>query len=225
MTGKRSSAFNRMSNRMFAGIAARALAKRIDFTQHDTALLLVDCQQDFLCRPNPLEGIVESSARELSLSKLEQLVDLARRSPMPIFYSRSTNCGNAVRFPTPSQQAISSAGLLARGTSGMEIAERLSPAEGDTVLKPRTAISAFVGTGLMQSLQSRNISRLIVAGLRTDVEVDSTARDAAEHGFQTIVVSDACVGTTLANHEATLEMTLPRLVHAVLDVAAISSTA
>ncbi|SFB69785.1 nicotinamidase/pyrazinamidase [Bosea sp. CRIB-10] len=47
-------------------------------------------------------------------------------------------------------------------------------------------------TGLAGYLKERGIARVVVAGLATDFCVNWTAQDAARHGFETIVIEEAC---------------------------------
>lgn len=47
-------------------------------------------------------------------------------------------------------------------------------------------------TGLGGYLRERGIARVVVAGLATDFCVNWTAQDAARHGFETVVIEEAC---------------------------------
>lgn len=47
-------------------------------------------------------------------------------------------------------------------------------------------------TGLSGYLRERGIARIVVVGLATDFCVNWTAQDAARHGFETLVVEEAC---------------------------------
>ncbi len=47
-------------------------------------------------------------------------------------------------------------------------------------------------TGLGGYLRERGIARVVVVGLATDFCVNWTAQDAAAHGFETVVVEEAC---------------------------------
>ncbi|MGE7468051.1 bifunctional nicotinamidase/pyrazinamidase [Bosea sp. NPDC003192] len=47
-------------------------------------------------------------------------------------------------------------------------------------------------TGLGGYLKERGIARVLVVGLATDFCVNWTAQDAARHGFETVVIEEAC---------------------------------
>lgn len=202
MTG---SIFNGLTNRVIRGFAAAALRKQLTYDSSDTALLVVGAQRDLLDDAT-------------AVSALDRLISTARAASVTVIYavaSPSTRA-NGIRFPTPSQQALLAKGLLDTSSAGAEFHPELAPRQGDIVLEPRAGISAFASTDLDVRLSGLGIARIVVAGSRTDIEVDSTARDAVERGFQTTVVSDCCAATTRENHHATLSITLPRIVHGVL---------
>lgn len=65
----------------------------------------------------------------------------------------------------------------------------------------RTEVDSYSGfveadrttpTGLAGYLRERGVARVAVVGLATDFCVNWTAQDAARHGFETLVVEDAC---------------------------------
>ncbi|CAF0951681.1 unnamed protein product [Didymodactylos carnosus] len=63
-------------------------------------------------------------------------------------------------------------------------------------------------TELNLQLQKYNVTRIFVAGLATDVCVYSTALHAAEYGYETFIIEDACRGVD----EAAIETRLDELV-------------
>jgi len=73
---------------------------------------------------------------------------------------------------------------------GNEIKEIVRPRPGEPVIQKREN-SAFIGTDLEERLRAANQSTLVLTGLTTDHCVSTTARMAANLGFDTVVVSDA----------------------------------
>lgn len=80
---------------------------------------------------------------------------------------------------------------------------------GDLVVVKRT-IGAFYGTGLDGQLRNLGVDTLVIAGLVTTMGVESTARAAADHGYQLEFVADAMSGLTADEHEFTVERIFPR---------------
>jgi nicotinamidase-related amidase len=65
---------------------------------------------------------------------------------------------------------------------------------------------AFYATGLQAMLDERNISHLLLAGVTTEVCVQTTMREANDRGYECLLVEDAAASYFPAFHEATLAM-------------------
>ena len=50
---------------------------------------------------------------------------------------------------------------------------------------------SFLDTILDEELKKRKITRLIIAGLATDICIDTTVRSAFSHGYKVILIQDA----------------------------------
>jgi nicotinamidase-related amidase len=87
---------------------------------------------------------------------------------------------------------------------------------GDVQLPATNALSAFRGTDLHEALGARGIDRLLVAGFPTHLDIDSTARHAVELGYHVTIVAGACAAQNPAAHAAEINVTMPRIVHAVM---------
>lgn len=76
-----------------------------------------------------------------------------------------------------------------RGTPGWEIHPHIAPAE-NAIVVDKSGPDAFEGTNLAQELEARNIRGLVVAGVQTELCVDTTCRKAAQLGYEVILVQD-----------------------------------
>ncbi len=90
------------------------------------------------------------------------------------------------------------------GNPDFEIIEELKPAAGETVVRKRTN-GAFNGSGLDDLLRYNGISSLIITGVVTSACVALTALDAADRGYDCVLVSDALADHDEAMHQATLK--------------------
>jgi len=79
---------------------------------------------------------------------------------------------------------------LRPGLPGNEIKDEVKPYPGEPVLH-KSENSAFIGTDLEERLRAGHQNSVVLVGLTTDHCVSSTARMAANLGFDTVVVSDA----------------------------------
>jgi len=70
---------------------------------------------------------------------------------------------------------------------------------------------AFYGTELDLQLRRRGIHTIVLAGISTNVGVESTARDAFERGYDQVFVTDAMASPAEEAHANTLKYTFPRM--------------
>ncbi len=135
----------------------------------DTALLIIDMQVGNFSEPDPVyEG------NEL-LAKVKNLIAKARSAQTPIIYIQNDGGeGDPDEYGTP----------------GWEIYPALQPAERDVVIQKQTP-DAFHETSLHHELSSRQIKRLVIAGLQTEYCIDTTCRRAFTLGYEVTLVRDA----------------------------------
>lgn len=89
------------------------------------------------------------------------------------------------------------------GSREHEIVAELSPLPGEAVLT-KTTIGAFASTGIDSLLRSWGRDQLYCTGVSTNMCVETTAREAADRGYQVTLVEDACGSTQPALHEGTM---------------------
>jgi biuret amidohydrolase len=93
--------------------------------------------------------------------------------------------------------------LWHRGTFEHEVVEALAPAAGELVIDKNTS-SALNSTGIEGLLRNMGVETLVLAGMATDMCVETTARDAADRGLNVIVVEDATATFFEHHHRAAL---------------------
>jgi len=70
---------------------------------------------------------------------------------------------------------------------------------------------AFHGTGLAETLRDRGVTQVVIAGIATSAGVESTARQAHEHGFHVTLAKDAMTDREPATHAHSIEKIFPRI--------------
>ena len=70
---------------------------------------------------------------------------------------------------------------------------------------------AFYGTELDLQLRRRGIQTIVLGGIATNIGVESTARQAWEHGYAIVFAEDATSGMSAAMHQFAFEHIFPRL--------------
>lgn len=173
----------------------------------NAALLIVDVQNDF-CHE---QGAVGKRGRDVStthqmVDRLEQLVAEARRVGLKIIHIRLANNKDTASHPwveahekIPGRKAYPT---CIEGTWGAEF-YRIVPQPGELVVT-KHRYSAFHGTNLDVILKTSGIKSLIMAGLSTNVCVDSTARDGFMRDYYIVFLSDCTEGTSVEEHQSTL---------------------
>lgn len=134
-----------------------------------TALLVINMQAGSFHPPVPV------SEGEDLLLVVADLISQARRAGAPVIYVQ--NDGAEGNFGQPD-------------TPGWEIHPAVAPAADEPIIRKRTP-DAFHSTALEEELNEMDIRRLVVCGLATEIDIDTTVRRAYLLGYQVTLVSDA----------------------------------
>ncbi len=161
------------------------------------ALLIVDVQHDFVDE----DGAVPCQDAPRVVSRIKELSVEARRSGIPIIYTREVHRPQKVDFgrELDGNEALH----CVEGTRGAEIVEELAPKESDYVINKRR-YSAFFGTDLAILLKGLAVDTLVITGVATDVCVYLTAMDAHQFDFTVRIPKDCVAGSSREAHEAAL---------------------
>jgi nicotinamidase-related amidase len=179
----------------------------IELDKEKTAVLVCHLQRDVIENENTLGAVFgpEAAAREV-VEQAGRLLDAARPVGAPCVLirvawrpDRSNLLANI-----PLLQMAAGMNALIDGEPGAELVAGLACEAGDIVLTHHR-INPFFGTDLHTILQARGIDTVVVAGVATNVIVQSTAFGAADLGYRILVVEDACSAASPATHTATLE--------------------
>jgi len=145
----------------------------------NTALLLIDIQNDYFPGGNmEVSGSVEASFRA------RDVLDFFRKKEMPVIHVRHLSVRPGATFFLP-------------GTPGVEIHENLTPLSTETVIE-KNYPNCFRDTPLRAVLEKEGITRLVVAGMMTQMCVDATVRAAFDYAFACTLVHDACAARHLS---------------------------
>jgi nicotinamidase-related amidase len=90
--------------------------------------------------------------------------------------------------------------IVPPGSVWGEFFDEVKPSDNEIVLT-KTCSGAFVGTDLDRILRNLGTETLIIIGFYTDQCVETAARDAADIGYNTILVEDACNTLTQELHD------------------------
>ena len=174
-----------------------------------TAVLAVHWQVDAV-KPEGILGPVfgEMVAQTGVIDRTVTVLAAARKAEMPVIYV------NVCYWPGHTDlirnnalyNAVAEKGGFVRGTKGSMIIPEMKPLPGDYIVE-HSRTSSFYGTDLVNLLKSMDIETVVVTGIATNVAVDHTVRDAAQLGYNVILLEDCCCSSSPAHHDAAL-MTL-----------------
>ncbi|WP_329129344.1 isochorismatase family protein [Streptomyces sp. NBC_01476] len=91
---------------------------------------------------------------------------------------------------------------------GSDLVPEVAAVAGLVVVKH--TVGAFQDTGLHEWLHERGVRTLVLAGVATNLGVESTARAAADLGYHLVFATDAMSGLTAAEHESSVTLDFPR---------------
>jgi nicotinamidase-related amidase len=181
-----------------------------------TALVIIDMQRDFL-EPG---GFGETLGNEVSrlqaaVKPLQAVLAAAREAGMLVIHTREGHRPDLSDAPpakvergAPSKR-IGDEGpmgrILIRGEPGHDIVPELYPIDGEPVID-KPGKGAFYQTDLESMLKNRAIENLLVAGVTTEVCVNTTVREANDRGYRCIVLGDCCASYFPEFHEMGLKM-------------------
>jgi biuret amidohydrolase len=171
-----------------------------------TAIVAVDFQHDVVGADGAFAPMFHAEvARRDVIGVAIRLLDNARSAGVKIVYSRATFQPGYPDLVAniPLFSSVAENGWLIDGTTGATIVDEVAPHDDDAVLTHHR-VNCFQGTPLDVVLRGASIDTVVIAGVATNLAVESTARASADLGYRTLVVSDACSTTSEAAHEASL---------------------
>jgi nicotinamidase-related amidase len=150
------------------------------------ALLLVDIQRDYF--PG---GALPLVGPEAAAAAAARVLARFRADGEPVVHLQHVWDAPDATFFRP-------------GTEGVELHPLVAPHEGELVV-PKAHPNGFRGTALRDELRSLHVDELVVAGMQTSMCIDATVRAAADLGFTTTVVHDACAAPDLSFGAQTID--------------------
>ncbi|MFF0434155.1 isochorismatase family protein [Streptomyces sp. NPDC004327] len=150
-----------------------------------TALVLVDLMERIVAlplAPRPGTDVLATAGR---------LADTFRAAGAPVVHIRVERPGIDKQPP------------------GSELVASLVH-DGDDIVVKRT-IGGFQGTGLHELLREHGATTVVFGGIATNLGVESTARAAADHGYDLVFAEDAMTALTADEHRASVQFDFPRL--------------
>jgi len=186
------------------------------FEPATAALVVIDMQRDFIERGGFGEALGNDVSRLAAIvPTVRDLLAWARAHAIRVVHTREghrpdlADCPPAKRRRGRPSLRIGDEGPMGRilvdGQPGNDIVPVLAPRAGEAVIvKPGKG--AFYATKLDALLRAQRITHLILAGVTTEVCVQTTMREANDRGYECLLLEDCCGATDFGNHLAAIKM-------------------
>ena len=175
------------------------------------AIILIGLQNDYFSDDGILKEVVEESSKVSNI--IENIINLVERIEntliisTPIIFSEDYN---ELVEPVGILQTIKEVGAFKKGTKGAETIDQIK-AFGDKIIEipGKLGLNAFANTSLEETLSSKNIEEVILAGTVASICIDSKGRSAHEKGFKVTMVSYCISGRTVFEKDFYCENVYP----------------
>ena len=193
-----------------------AYAQEYSYDPARSAVLLVDPYNEFLSEGGLLYPLSrETLEANNAIANMKQLVEAARASGVRVIYVPHHHY----------REGDYSGWKFARGTGRVFKAETwnveyhpdLQMQPGDLEARQHWQSSGFANTDLDFLLKAHGIDHVILAGMRANTCIESTARYAVELGYHTTMLTDAVGAFNMAEMRAAVDIDYPVISHNVLS--------
>jgi nicotinamidase-related amidase len=169
-----------------------------------TAVVVIDLQMGIAAMP----GGAPHTKPALIANSVRLLAAARAAGAQPVLVHVGGSPTGADRLKTLTDQPMRATGNLPPDWS--ELIPELNQQPDDVVILKRQW-GAFYGTDLDLQLRRRGLTTIVICGIATEFGVESTARDAYEHGYEMIFAEDAMTGLSAESHSNAVERIFPRL--------------
>jgi nicotinamidase-related amidase len=182
-----------------------------------SALIVIDMQNDFCSEGGwaHLAGLDIGRTSNL-IPKIKDVLKAAREAGLTIVHTREGHLPDLSDCPESKQRKMRRTGfeygqkgpkglLFIQGTWNNDIVDALKLLPGEIIID-KPGKGAFYATDLEAILRAKDITTLVVCGVTTHVCVSSTLREAADRGFDTILLADCCQSYEEELHQGALDV-------------------
>lgn len=167
------------------------------------AILIVDVQNDY-CHIN---GACARSGKDVSaadsiINPTKKLLQIAHLYSIPVIFIQTVHEKFTDSEAWCRRMGGGTGNICRRNTWGGEF-YKLKPQEPDIIVE-KHRYSAFIGTKLESVLSTLKAETLLIAGVATNVCVESTARDGYMLDYNVFLFEDCCAAFAYEEHKMAL---------------------
>jgi len=192
-----------------------------------SAVLFIDCQNEFLEPKGKLYGRVENVMEKLGTKKhIKEIMDAAIDSESLVIRA-PVEMSNGEKFVSSGfdeWKHTKMKGLFVSGTWNWKFPENMGFTKNDIVINGRTTFDCTINTDLEHILRDNRIKRLFVAGFLTDACIETTITSLTEifkNEIDIHPISDATAAYTMDAHQITFDHVFSKLVKPLTTLQAV----
>jgi nicotinamidase-related amidase len=182
-----------------------------------TALILIECQNEFLAEGGKLYSMVQDVVSSNNIVEhINLAIRHARDRQMPVIHvpmAFSQGHPEVGTDPYGILGVVKSSGAFERGSWGWQHYAGIDFQEGDIMIEGKSSICGFSGTNLDYILRSHEISEIVLGGLLTNICIESTMRTAYGKGYKIQALTDCMATIGTSEQAAAVSYTFPMFSH------------
>jgi len=182
-----------------------------------TAFIPIDLQYASACRTTGLGKIWKEQGKDamwryrfdrieqVVIPNVRRLLDFFRRHHLRIIYitvgSQMPDYSDIMPHKIPFRKLLNNR----VGEREHEILDEVKPFPGELVIN-KTTTGAFNSSPIDSVLRAMGVRHCLFAGVATDMCVEGTVRDAADRGYNVVLIEDACAANRQDYHNAAVNV-------------------
>jgi nicotinamidase-related amidase len=185
-----------------------------------TALILIECQNEFLAEGGKLYSMVQDVVSSNNIvDHINLAIRHARDRAMPIVHvpmTFSQGHPEAGADPYGILGVVKSTSAFEKNTWGWQRYAGIHFRDDNITIEGKSSICGFSGTNLDYILRSHEISEIALGGLLTNICIESTMRTAYGKGYKIQALTDCMATLGSAEQAAAVSFTFPMFSHPTL---------
>ena len=171
------------------------------------ALICMDFENDIVHVRGKVssKGYAAFESRHGILSLVRETQDRFRAAGLPVVHVRVGFHPGYAQSPkgSPLMGQAHDFGAFDLSDWGGQFLDEVAP-QGEELVITKHRVGSFHGTALNLTLRNMGVTHLFLAGVATDMVVESTAREAHDHDFGVSVVADCCIAANEEDQQRSL---------------------
>lgn len=170
------------------------------------ALILIDFING-ICGKESGSPVVEELHKNNTFNKINHLLEYARKSDWLVIWIIVGFDKNYLSIPAsaPMFAQAKEYKKLQLDSDAVKIISELNYLDGELIIA-KNAVNPFHATNLDHILRNNGVDEIYLAGVATEIAIQSCVRDAHDRGYKVNVVGDLCAARVPEFHDISLKM-------------------